>query len=312
MSDRELIKTVTALIEQEALPDTYAATVEQTILPLVDHIVALRNRAQRTVLIGIHGAQGTGKSTLTVFLQEILARHCQCPTASFSLDDIYLTRAERRELADNVHPLFMTRGVPGTHDVSLGQQVIERLRAAGSKDQTSIPAFDKSIDDRVPSADWPVFQGDASVILLEGWCLGALPEPDAALDRPVNRLEATEDSDGTWRRYVNDCLKGTYSQLFSQLDSLVMLKAPSMESVLEWRTLQEHKLGRKVRSAPKVSDRSGPAQDLRIMSDDEVNRFIMHYERVTRSCLKEMPERADVLIEVAEDHSLGLPRFRTK
>ncbi|MBW4936078.1 hypothetical protein [Marinobacter sp. F4206] len=310
MSERELKKTVDALIKQEALPGKYARTVEQTILPLVDQIVALRSQSAGAVVVGIHGAQGTGKSTLTLFLKEILSTHRGCPTASFSLDDIYLTRAERRELADAVHPLFITRGVPGTHDIELGRQIIEKLRSAGANDQTPIPAFDKSIDDRVPRQDWPVFTGPASVILLEGWCLDARAEPDEALDRPMNSLEAEEDPRGIWRKHVNDCLKGAYRQLFDQLDTLVMLKAPSMESVLEWRTLQEHKLAEKSRSAPKKGEPDGGAQGLRIMSDDEVHRFIMHYERVTRACLKEMPERADVLIEVAEDHSLGLPRFR--
>ncbi|MBW7472479.1 hypothetical protein QQF73_15450 [Marinobacter sp. M216] len=310
MSERELKKTVDALIKQEALPKDYARTVEQTILPLVDHIVDLRRQAGDTVVVGIHGAQGTGKSTLTLFLKEILSTHRLCPTANFSLDDIYLTRAERRELADTVHPLFITRGVPGTHDVELGREVIETLRSVGVNDRTPIPAFDKSIDDRVPPNDWPVFQGPASVILLEGWCLGASPEPEEALERPINRLEADEDAQGVWRTYVNDCLKGSYRQLFEQIDSLVMLKAPSMESVQEWRTLQEHKLAARIQGAPKKSAAISVAQGLCIMSDEEVRRFIMHYERVTRSCLKEMPDRADVLIEVAEDHSLGLPRFR--
>ena len=312
MPERELKKTVNALIQQEGLPDTYARTVEQTILPLVDHIVALQSNAHRPVLIGIHGAQGTGKSTLTLFLKAILSTHRLCPTASFSLDDIYLTRAERHELAERIHPLFITRGVPGTHDVQLGQQVIDQLRSAGPGDQTPIPAFDKSMDDRVPRMDWPEFQGPARVILFEGWCVGARPEQGAALEEPINRLEASEDPQGVWRKYVNDCLRGAYHELFSQLDTLVMLKAPSMESVLEWRTLQEHKLAERSRRALKEGARAGDAQSLRIMSDDQVHRFIMHYERVTRACLAEMPERADVLIEVAEDHSLGLPRFRTK
>ncbi|WP_250829623.1 hypothetical protein [Marinobacter sediminum] len=310
MSDSELNKTIEALIEQEGLPDTYVSTVEQTILPLVDHILSLHAAQKRPVVVGIHGAQGTGKSTLTLFLREILGKHRHCPAASFSLDDIYLTRAERQELAERVHPLFITRGVPGTHDVELGQRIIEQLRSAGPGDLTPVPAFDKSIDDRLPEASWPVFKGRAEVILFEGWCLGARPEPESALELPINRLEAEEDQHGTWRRYVNECLKGAYHRLYGQLDNLVMLKAPSMDSVLEWRTLQEHKLAERISSAPKKSDEKRGAQSLRIMSDDEVARFIMHYERVTRFCLTEMPGRADVLIEVGEDHSLSQPRFR--
>ncbi|MDX1557891.1 MAG: hypothetical protein R3193_03210 [Marinobacter sp.] len=310
MSDRSLEQTISALIQQEGLPDAYAETVERTILPLADQICALHDTEKQPIVVGIHGAQGTGKSTLTLFLREILLRHRNRATANFSLDDIYLTRGERQDLAERVHPLFITRGVPGTHDVALGQQVLHRLRSAAPEDATPIPAFDKSRDDRVPREQWPVFGGRAEVILLEGWCLDARPEKDSALDEPMNRLEADEDTNGVWRRYVNDQLKGEYRQFFDEIDLLVMLKAPSMECVLEWRRLQEQKLADKIRNAPKRGEPHGGAQDLRIMTDEEVGRFVMHYERVTRSCLAEMPSRADVLINVAEDHSLGLPQFR--
>lgn len=309
MSDRSLEKTVMALIQQEGLPRSYRQTVEKTILPLADHICALHGAENRPVVIGIHGAQGTGKSTLTLFLQEILARHRNLSAVNFSLDDIYLTRAEREDLAARVHPLFKTRGVPGTHDVGLGEQTLEALRSAGAGDATPIPSFDKSRDDRVPRDAWPVFVGRAEVILLEGWCLDARPESDAALDEPINRLEAEEDPDGLWRRHVNDQLKADYREFFDEIDSLVMLKAPSMQCVLEWRRLQEHKLAQKFQSAPEEGASNRGAQDLRIMTDEEVARFVMHYERVTRACLAEMPARADVLIEVDEDHSLGLPQF---
>jgi D-glycerate 3-kinase len=310
VSDRSLEQTVSALIQQEGLPDSYAETVDKTILPLADRICALHDTEKQPIVVGIHGAQGTGKSTLTLFLREILLRHRNRSTANFSLDDIYLTRAEREDLAKRVHPLFKTRGVPGTHDVALGQQVLHRLRSAAPEEATPIPAFDKSRDDRAPREQWPVFGGRAEIILLEGWCLDARPEKDSALAEPMNRLEENEDPDGIWRSYVNDQLKGEYRQFFDEIDFLVMLKAPSMECVLEWRRLQEQKLAKKIRNAPKSGEPHGNAQDLRIMTDDEVGRFVMHYERVTRACLAEMPGRADVLINVAEDHSLGLPQFR--
>ncbi|MDO6440875.1 hypothetical protein [Marinobacter sp. 2_MG-2023] len=312
MSDTELRITIDALIEKEGLPQNYAATVEQTILPLIEHIVSLRNAKNRTVVVGIHGAQGTGKSTLALFLSKLLYDHYQYPTVSISLDDLYLTREERRALAERVHPLFITRGVPGTHDVELGEHIIDQLRTAGPCDHTRIPAFDKSRDDRVPPNEWPVFEGRAEVVLIEGWCLGALPEDDKALAAPLNTLEAEEDPLGIWRRYVNQCLKGEYQAFFGELDSLIMLKAPSMFRVLEWRTLQEHKLAEKTGRAPNEGDPAQTAQDLRIMSDEEVARFIMHYERVTRSCLKELPGRADVLIEVSNDHSLSRPCFQAQ
>ncbi|PCM43463.1 hypothetical protein [Marinobacter sp. ANT_B65] len=312
MSDRELKPTIDALIEREGLPHNYAATVEQTILPLIEHIVSLRKVKGRTVVVGVHGAQGTGKSTLALFLTKLLCDHWHCQTASFSLDDIYLTRAERQVLAEKIHPLFKTRGVPGTHDVELGERIIDQLRHAGPGDQTPIPAFDKSHDDRVPESEWPVFEGPAEVILIEGWCLGALPEDDSALAAPLNTLEAEEDPSGTWRSYVNQCLRSTYQNFFGGLDSLIMLEAPSMSRVLEWRTLQEHKLAEKTDDAPNECHPDPAARNLRIMSDQEVIRFVMHYERVTRSCLKDLPGRADALIRVSADHSLGRPCFRTR
>lgn len=304
-------QTIDDLIARESLPDSYRETVQVTLMPLVDAIVSRVEQEKRTLLVGIHGAQGTGKSTLTLFLREILGRYRGCPAASFSLDDIYLTRAERRKLAEQVHPLFMTRGVPGTHDIGLGQKVIDRLMSAGPDDLTPIPAFDKSVDDRLPEDRWPVFRGRPRVILVEGWCMGARPQEESRLLAPVNQLEAEEDPEGIWRHYVNRCLTGSYHRFFENFDSLIMLRAPSMDSVLQWRTLQEHKLAQSIGSAPKESDKEEGAPKLRIMSDDEVARFIMHYERVTRACLEEMPARADVVIDVAEDHALGLPRFRT-
>lgn len=310
MSDRSLEQTLSALIQQEGLPGAYAETVDKTILPLADRICALHDTKMQPVVVGIHGAQGTGKSTLTLFLREILQRYRHRSVASFSLDDIYLTRAQREDLSERIHPLLKTRGVPGTHDLALGQQLLNRLRGAVPGDTTAIPRFDKSRDDRAPREQWPVFAGRAEIILLEGWCLDARPEEDAALAEPLNSLEQDEDPDGVWRRYANDRLKAEYRRFFDNIDFLIMLKAPSMASVVEWRRLQEHKLAHSLQGAPKKGEPDVGAQNLRIMTDDEVDRFVMHYERVTRACLDDLTARADVLINVAEDHSLGVPMFR--
>jgi D-glycerate 3-kinase len=197
--------------------------------------------------------------------------------------------------------------VPGTHDLALGHRVLDQLLAAGSGDVTPIPAFDKALDDRVPESRWPVFEGPVQVILLEGWCLGARPQSEDDLARPVNRLEAEEDAGGQWRGYVNDCLKNSYHEFFERLDTLVMLRAPSMDCVLEWRRLQEHKLAQRHKNASKECAGDGGAQSLRIMSDTEVQRFIMHYQRVTEHCLRTLPNRADVLIPVGADHFMETP-----
>jgi D-glycerate 3-kinase len=247
-------------------------------------------------VLGISGGQGSGKSTMTALLRVILERGFGLGVAALSLDDIYLTRVERERLAGAVHPLLLTRGVPGTHDVGLGIRVIGALRRAGPGDTVPIPSFDKAADDRRPEGEWPRHLGPADVIMLEGWCLGASPEDDAALREPINQLEATEDADGRWRRYVNGRLRGEYRDLWAQLDLIVMLEVSGMDRVFEWRWLQERKLAE--------AHAAAGAPGTRIMDEAGVRRFVMHYERTTRHLLAEMPGRADVVLHVNQAHQV--------
>ena len=147
----------------------------------------------RPPLIAVVGAQGSGKTTLARAAAERFG------AAQISIDDVYLTRAEREAMGHEVHPLFVTRGPPGTHDLGLLQELIDALAAAGPDDETLIPDFDKRGDDRRPVTDWRVFRGRPSAILIDAWCLGALPEEAAVLTAPVNALEADHDPDGRWR-----------------------------------------------------------------------------------------------------------------
>ena len=312
MSDQIPSDIIAPLIEQERLPDDYADTAEQVILPLAHSLYRRQQRLARPLLVGINGAQGTGKSTLSLFLKTLLTDLLACPCVAFSLDDIYLTLAERERLASEVHPLLLTRGVPGTHDLVLGQQLLDQLITVKEGEHVAIPVFDKASDDRAAHSRWRVVEGPVNVILVEGWCLGAMPEADAnSLAEPLNELEQHDDHDGCWRQYVNQRLDTDYREFFGQLDCLVMLKAPSMDCVLEWRTLQEHKLAQHRTSAPKECG-AGLASPSRIMSDQEVRRFVMHYERITRASLAEMPARADILIEVDDTHRLSTPILRAE
>lgn len=297
------------LIRHEALPPSYQANIETYLVPLASRVAAWQQALDRPLILGLNGAQGTGKSTVALFLQSLLNEAHDCPCARFSLDDIYLTRAEREGLAASIHPLLLTRGVPGTHDLLLGQQVIDGLLVDDPSHETPIPAFDKAIDDRLPKHEWPVFKGQAQVVLIEGWCLGAKPEHDPErLAKPVNKLEKYEDQDGLWRQYVNDQLWGPYAWFVDQIDRLIMLKAPSMESVVRWRTLQEQKLAQKVGNAPEEGGK--PAR--KVMGASDLARFIMHYERITRRCLAEMPARADVVLEIDQDHQIKAQRLHNQ
>ena len=268
---------VDALIEAERLPADYLAVVEAHWQPLADRIAT---EARRPPVVGINGAQGSGKTTLCRFLEQLLAQR-GLRAVTLSLDDYYLTRAERREAAEDHHPLFATRGVPGTHDIWLAEEVLGKLLAGRP---AQLPRFDKATDDRavnVTPVDPPV-----DVILLEGWCVGAVPQPAADLRGPVNALEANEDPDGVWRREVNRRLATDYAELFARIDLLVMLKVDDFAAVRANRLLQEQKLA--------AANPGGSA----IMDEAALDRFLTHYERLTRWMLEEMPKRADIVIEI--------------
>ena len=215
-------------------------------------------------LIGVGGCQASGKSTLVRIVGDEIG------AARFSLDDVYRTRADREAMARDVHPLFITRGPPGTHDLDLADGVIDALMSAREGQRTPIPSFDKLADDRLPPRQWPVFEGKPSAILVEGWCMGAAPQSEIDLATPVNALEAEEDADAVWRRRVNTELTGRYREFFARFARSLYLSAPSFDVVLDWRCEQEAGL---LGVAP---------ADLPLDRREMLARFIAHYERLTR------------------------------
>ncbi|MEI6641399.1 MAG: kinase [Novosphingobium sp.] len=279
--------TLDALIAAEGLPASYRATIDAHWRPLAAWIAARAVAAGEPVIFGVSGSQGSGKSTICRMLEALLLESHGLLAATLSLDDLYLTRRERQILARTVHPLFATRGVPGTHNVALGSTLLDAVRAR--QPGLTLPRFDKARDDSAPEADWPVIEAPLDVLLFEGWCMGARAQEEADLLKPINRLEAEEDPEGLWRRHVNAQLAGPYRALFDGPDAMIMLAAPGFEAVLGWRQLQEAKL----------RERTGGG-----MSEAEVARFVMHYERITRQLLAELPGRADCVIALASDHAV--------
>lgn len=253
-------------------------------------------RAGRVLVVGLCGAQGSGKSTAAAFLAAQLDAIHGLRVVIVSLDDFYRTRAERWLMAEQVHPLFRTRGVPGTHDVADGIAVLDALRAG---QPARWPRFDKARDDRRPATDAQVCAGEVEVVLFEGWCVGLPPESDAALHEPVNALERDEDSDGRWRRAVNAHLVGDYADWFSRLDVRVFLAVPDFEAVHRWRAEQEAETARL--AGPAATTLRGAAQ---------LARFIEHYERLTRHALRVLPESVDVLLRLDASHTVRTLHWR--
>jgi D-glycerate 3-kinase len=264
-----------------------------TVVEAITRFVRHRARnARGCLVVGLCGAQGSGKSTAVAHVA--IALEAQgLAVAVLSLDDLYLPRAARVALAREIHPLLATRGVPGTHDVALGVDTIAALRRG---EPAALPRFDKAVDDRCPERSWPAAPCHTDILLFEGWCVGARPQDADMLARPVNALEAEEDSDGIWRRYVNDALAGSYQALFATIDALILLAAPSFEIVPAWRGQQEAALrSRLFRNA------EGAAQT---MDAAALARFIQHYERLTRHILATMPGYADLTLRLDENRHL--------
>jgi D-glycerate 3-kinase len=276
---------VERLIEADGLPADYRKIVDRFWRPLSEEIAerAADNADGKPLVVGINGAQGSGKSTLCKFLEVLLVEHNQIGV-TLALDDLYLTRAERLEAAADHHPLFATRGVPGTHDVEMGMAILDRLLAGKPAD---LPVFDKACDDR--RARTRRIEGRVDVILFEGWCVGAAPQPAADLAEPINQLEREEDADGVWRREVNRRLATDYAELFGRIDCVVMLKVSDFTAVRAHRRLQEEKLA--------AANPAGPA----VMDEAELDLFLAHYQRLTEWMLAEMPARADIVIEIGAD-----------
>ncbi|MEY4642682.1 MAG: hypothetical protein RLZZ227_2676 [Pseudomonadota bacterium] len=287
----ELRAALELFAHREQLPTSYLASVEQWFLPLAHDIQQRVAHSEHALLVGVSGCQGSGKTTLAqllvVMLHELLGLKC----INLSIDDFYLTYAERQDLARSVHPLLATRGVPGTHDVQLALDTISALRRPGP---VPIPRFNKAIDDRAPEAEWPRVEAPVDVIVLEGWCLSIGAQSHEQLAQAINSLEEQEDRDGVWRHYVNERIGREYAQLYDAIDYLVMLKAPDFAKVFEWRQNQEDKLAAK-----------SAGHGTRLMNREQLGRFIQHYERITRHGLETLPMKADVVFQLTGEQTIA-------
>ena len=278
-------------VVQQGLPPGFRATAERVVAPLADWIMREAG-GKRPFVLGLAGAQGSGKSTLSLALQAALDARGRA-TAILSIDDLYLGRSARLSLAERVHPLFRTRGPPGTHDVALGLALFSALGRAGD---VPLPRFSKADDEPAPRARWPSCPAPPDVVILEGWCVGARPQPAAALSAPVNALEALEDADGRWRTYANDQLAGPYAELFARADRLIYLRPPSFDVVAKWRSDQERQL------RDRLAAEGRPA--MATLADDEIPRFVAQYERVTRAMMADLPSLADLTLQLDEEREV--------
>ncbi len=286
------------LTSQEVMSEPFRDKLGQLIkfyLPISKMISKDYLKKKKTKVIGLTGGQGTGKSTISNILKIILKEAYKLETVIFSIDDFYKTLNERKKISKKISKLFITRGVPGTHDTKMLFQCINNLKKNNFK-KMIIPKFDKSIDDRCKKNKWLKVKKKPNIVIFEGWCVGATAQKNKDLNFPVNKLEKQRDNKRIWRQKVNSELKKDYNKIFNLIDKLIFLKVPSFKYVFRWRLLQEKKL--------RITGKGN-----KTMNDKQVENFVMYYERITKHMLKTLPKTADTVISIDKKHRLKSIKF---
>ena len=283
---------------QEILSEPFRDKINQLnnfYLPISKMINDTYTKKKKTQVIGLSGGQGSGKSTISNILKIILKENYNLETVIFSIDDFYKTLKEREVMSKNISPLFLTRGAPGTHDTKMIYNCIKKLKKINFQ-KTMIPKFNKALDDRLSKKKWLKVTKKPNIIIFEGWCVGVEPQKNKDLLIAVNELEKYHDKEKNWRNRVNQELKKDYKKIFKLINKIIFLKVPSFKYVFKWRLLQEKKL--RIISKGKKT-----------MTNKQIKRFIMFYERLTKHMLKTLSNKADSVIKIDTKHRLKSIKF---
>ncbi|WP_114325068.1 kinase [Candidatus Colwellia aromaticivorans] len=287
-------------IQKHSLTKSFCDTANDYYIPLANKLakdyLQLNRQHKSTFFVGINGCQGSGKSTLAEFLADYLNKTFNLSVVVLSLDDFYFGKLQRQQLAQQYHPLFKIRGVPGTHDVNSLKSVLAQLKNSKNTNKAiCLPQFDKAQDNPLPMKNGLTVTSGVDIVLFEGWCWGIPAENSNDLNLPINALEAQFDQQGIWRRQVNYSLEHDYQPLYSFMDIWLMLKAPSFDVVFQWRLEQEQKLA-------KANINNGSANG--VMTTSEVNEFILFFQRLTIHGLNVLPTTVDILFELGSNREI--------
>ena len=264
--------------------------IKSFLIPLCFWI-SKKAEKKRPYFVGLAGGQGTGKTTISSLIRIILIKYFRLNVFRISIDDFYKTRKERINLSKRVHPMLLTRGVPGTHDINMMLNFFKKSKSKKFK-RLSLPTFNKAIDDRFNKKRWYNLKKRPDVIIFEGWCVGAKSEKNNTLKKTINSLEKAKDQKQIWRKYVNNQLKSKYKNLYSQLNCLVYLKAKNFNLLQKWRLKQERKLWVKSKVKSKI------------MSKGDVLNFMQTYQRITQNMFRYMPKYASIIFELNTNHQI--------
>ena len=274
--------------------------IKSFLIPLC-YWVSNKVDEKKPYFVGLAGGQGTGKTTISSLIRIILIKYFKLKVFRISIDDFYKTRKERINLSKKIHPMLLTRGVPGTHDVNMMLNFFKKTKRKKFK-RFKLPTFNKAIDDRSKKKDWYDLKIKPDVIIFEGWCVGAKSEKPSSLKKIINSMEKLKDKKQIWRKYVNHQLKSKYKNLYSQLNCLIYLKAKNFTLLQKWRLKQERKLWLKNKRNSK----------LKIMSKDDVIDFMQTYQRITQNMFRYMPKYASIILNLNTNHQIQSVQYKKK
>ena len=261
--------------------------------------IANKTKNKKPFFVGLAGGQGTGKTTTSSIIKIILEKYFQLNVFKISIDDFYKTRKERILLSKKIHPMLLTRGVPGTHDINMMLNFFKKAKNKKFK-SFQLPNFNKAIDDRFAKKYWYNIKKKPDVIIFEGWCVGAKHEKKSSLNKAINSMERIKDPKKVWRKYVNHQLKQKYKDLYSQLNCLIYLKAKNFSLLQKWRLKQENKLWLKSKKTSKH----------KIMNKEDVISFMQTYQRITENMFKKMTKYASIIVNLGSDHQINSIKYK--
>ena len=271
--------------------------IKSFLIPLCFWISKKANK-KRPYFVGLAGGQGTGKTTISSLIRIILTKYFKLNVFRISIDDFYKTRKERINLSKRVHPMLLTRGVPGTHDINMMLNFFRKSKSKKFK-RLKLPTFNKAIDDRFKKKNWYDLKKRPDVVIFEGWCVGAKSQSGKQLKKAINPLERNEDKSLRWRKHVNNQLSNKYKKLYDMLDYTLYLKAKNFSLLRNWRLKQEKKLFQKTKTK----------KNLKIMNKQQVLNFMMTYQRITEHMFKEMPKNSSVIVTLNNNHQIKKVKY---
>ncbi|MGF1542176.1 MAG: glycerate kinase [Pleurocapsa sp.] len=259
-------------------------------LPLAIQLTAEQSELGRTIIQGILGGQGTGKSTLAAVLKLIL-NYLNYSTVTISIDDLYKTYSDRLKLQAEDSRLIW-RGPPGTHDVELGITVLEQCLQANNNESILIPRFDKSAYNGAGDRAIPETVTKPDIVILEGWFVGVHPISENNFDSPPPPIVTAADKQFA---IDNNRRLRDYLPLWSKLDRLIVFNPVDYRLSQQWRKEAEHKMI--------ATGKTG-------MTDAQIDEFVEYFWLALHPELLITPlinnsQLTDLVIEINRDRTYG-------